>query len=202
MSSSPEPPASRPQHTNTSEAKDNVPIVHGINVTPLTQCTHWHSPLDIIAIKHFCCQKFYACVSCHDELESHTSSPWPRERWKRGERDPASNPNPNSNGNSSSGFNPRVSSKLNAGDRKEHEEEQGKGEGEGEGVILCGQCKHILGVEEYINSGSRCTNSQCGARFNPGCKKHWKCYFEIWDGDLDGLGRERVDEMIRACLDY
>lgn len=52
------------------------PIVHGISVTPLTQCTHWHSPLDVIAIKHACCQKYYACISCHNALEGHEPTVW------------------------------------------------------------------------------------------------------------------------------
>ena len=54
--------------------------MHGLAITPLTQCTHYHSALDIIAIKHFCCGKFYACIRCHDELEAHAPGVWPRDR--------------------------------------------------------------------------------------------------------------------------
>ncbi|KAF2011476.1 hypothetical protein BU24DRAFT_281853 [Aaosphaeria arxii CBS 175.79] len=118
------------------------PTVHGLSVTPLTQCTHWHSPLDIIAIKHFCCQKFYACISCHDALESHASAPWPKEVYEKD----ASN------------------------------------EG-GQGAVLCGKCKHVLGVSEYLGCGSQCT--KCGSGFNPGCKLHWGLYFEV-DGTEGG----------------
>jgi uncharacterized CHY-type Zn-finger protein len=57
-----------------------TPTVYGVSVSPLTQCMHWHSPLDIIAIKHFCCDKFYACISCHDACEAHKSDVWPRDR--------------------------------------------------------------------------------------------------------------------------
>ena len=104
------------------------PVVHGLSVTQLTQCAHWHSALDIIAIKHFCCQKFYACISCHDAGESHKSGVWPRSQ--RSEK-----------------------------------------------AVLCGACKHVLSVDEYMNSGSKCT--KCREAFNPGCKNHWDMYFEV-----------------------
>ncbi|KAK2074882.1 hypothetical protein P8C59_009052 [Phyllachora maydis] len=44
-------------------------------------CAHWYSDLDVIAIKHKCCRKFYACAACHDALERH-----PSEAWSAGER--------------------------------------------------------------------------------------------------------------------
>ncbi|KAF2025351.1 zinc finger CHY domain-containing protein [Setomelanomma holmii] len=115
---------------NDASAASPSPQVHGISVSPLTQCAHWNSLLDIIAIKHFCCNKFYACISCHDECESHCSGVWPRSR-----RD--------------------------------------------EKAVLCGACKHILTVDEYMDSGSRCTS--CKSGFNPGCENHWGLYFEMDD---------------------
>lgn len=54
------------------------PTVHGVNVSPTTQCAHWHSDLDIIAIKHKCCSEYYACISCHEALASHPTQVWPR----------------------------------------------------------------------------------------------------------------------------
>ncbi|OAL46340.1 zinc finger CHY domain-containing protein [Pyrenochaeta sp. DS3sAY3a] len=107
---------------------DQPPTVHGISLTPLTQCTHYHSPLDIIAIQHFCCQKFYACISCHNAQESHAPGVWPKTQ-----RDVR--------------------------------------------AVLCGQCKHVLSLDEYMGSGSKCT--RCGSLFNPGCKNHWELYFEL-----------------------
>ncbi|OBA27769.1 hypothetical protein HANVADRAFT_1265 [Hanseniaspora valbyensis NRRL Y-1626] len=33
-----------------------------------TRCEHWHSPIDIIALKFKCCpNKYYPCFSCHVE---------------------------------------------------------------------------------------------------------------------------------------
>ncbi|KAF1999916.1 CHY zinc finger family protein [Amniculicola lignicola CBS 123094] len=69
----PPPPSSPPK-----------PKVHGLALTPLTQCIHYSTPLDIIAIKHACCGKFYACISCHNALESHTPEIWSNQQ--RGEK--------------------------------------------------------------------------------------------------------------------
>ncbi|AET38894.1 Hot13p Ecym_3408 [Eremothecium cymbalariae DBVPG len=33
-----------------------------------SRCVHWNSRLDIIALKLKCCESFYACYSCHQEL--------------------------------------------------------------------------------------------------------------------------------------
>jgi uncharacterized CHY-type Zn-finger protein len=112
----------------TTEQSQIQPQAHGISITPLTQCQHWNSPLDIIAIRHACCGKFYACISCHDALENHTSSVWPL--FQRDER-----------------------------------------------AVLCGKCKHVLRIDEYLSCGSVCTS--CGSGFNPGCKGHWGMYFEM-----------------------
>ncbi|KAF2658891.1 hypothetical protein K491DRAFT_689738 [Lophiostoma macrostomum CBS 122681] len=149
------------------------PYVHGINVSPRTQCAHWHSPLDIIAIKHYCCGKFYACVSCHDEGEDHVSVPWPRSVWQ--------------------GKRKGKMRRFRDGDRNEGKEGEGQGRGieeEGEdesveGVVFCGKCKAVLGVGEYLGCDSRCP--KCDAVFNPGCKHHWDLYFEV-----DGDGKEEV----------
>jgi uncharacterized CHY-type Zn-finger protein len=57
------------------------PSVHGLSVDPETRCAHWHTALDIIAIKMRCCDTYYACRECHDELTDHPVSLWPVEEW-------------------------------------------------------------------------------------------------------------------------
>ena len=52
--------------------------VHGVDVDPETRCSHWHSPLDIIAIKFKCCGQWYPCLECHSELAGHPASVWPK----------------------------------------------------------------------------------------------------------------------------
>ncbi|KAI3393114.1 hypothetical protein diail_4713 [Diaporthe ilicicola] len=54
--------------------------VLGVDVAPTTQCAHWHSDLDIIAIKHKCCGQYYACIGCHEALAQHASDIWPRDQ--------------------------------------------------------------------------------------------------------------------------
>src|SRR5690606_20898541 len=41
-----------------------------------TRCTHYHSQLDIIAIKFKCCKKYYPCYECHQEAEIHKPQVW------------------------------------------------------------------------------------------------------------------------------
>ncbi|HXH62232.1 MAG TPA: CHY zinc finger protein [Fimbriimonadaceae bacterium] len=53
--------------------------VFGVNTDPQTRCAHWGSHLDVVAIKFKCCNKFYACRECHDELEPHHALLWKRE---------------------------------------------------------------------------------------------------------------------------
>ncbi|CAG9946039.1 unnamed protein product [Clonostachys rosea f. rosea IK726] len=57
---------------------EEVAVVHGLEVTRLTQCAHWHSDRDIIAIRHKCCGRYYACISCHEALAQHEPAVWPR----------------------------------------------------------------------------------------------------------------------------
>ncbi|CAK7902465.1 helper of Tim protein 13 [[Candida] anglica] len=41
-----------------------------------TRCSHYHSEVDIIAIKFKCCGIYYPCFECHDELTNHPSQRW------------------------------------------------------------------------------------------------------------------------------
>ncbi|CAB4256086.1 similar to Saccharomyces cerevisiae YKL084W HOT13 Zinc-binding mitochondrial intermembrane space (IMS) protein involved in a disulfide relay system for IMS import of cysteine-containing proteins [Maudiozyma barnettii] len=36
-----------------------------------TRCIHWNSQLDVMAIKFKCCQTFYPCFECHQEVANH-----------------------------------------------------------------------------------------------------------------------------------
>ena len=52
-------------------------ICHGTSVNERTQCAHYHSERDIIAIKFKCCDEFYACIECHQERADHAPMVWP-----------------------------------------------------------------------------------------------------------------------------
>jgi uncharacterized CHY-type Zn-finger protein len=60
-----------------------VSQIRGVNVfgklvDNQTRCVHWHSELDIIAIKFKCCDKYYPCFSCHEEEADHEHKVWPK----------------------------------------------------------------------------------------------------------------------------
>jgi len=61
--------------TTTNNSKENI-IVYGQTVDSETRCVHYHSQLDIIAIKFKCCKKYYPCYKCHQEAEIHTPQVW------------------------------------------------------------------------------------------------------------------------------
>ncbi|WP_084500678.1 CHY zinc finger protein [Halalkalibacillus halophilus] len=56
--------------------------VIGTKVDPYTKCEHYHSSVDIIAIKFKCCDTYYPCYKCHEENTEH-----PIDRWAIEERD-------------------------------------------------------------------------------------------------------------------
>ena len=57
------------------------PPVRGRDLDPQSRCAHWHSDLDIIAIRMACCGTYYACRECHDELAHHAAQVWPLEAF-------------------------------------------------------------------------------------------------------------------------
>lgn len=53
-------------------------LVQGVGANDRTQCAHYHSERDIIAIRHKCCGTYYACIECHRELAGHAPAVWPK----------------------------------------------------------------------------------------------------------------------------
>jgi uncharacterized CHY-type Zn-finger protein len=54
-------------------------MVKGHLTDEQTRCRHWHSPLDIIAIKFKCCNTYYACYECHREMADHKPEVWTKD---------------------------------------------------------------------------------------------------------------------------
>lgn len=54
-------------------------LVKGTLVDDQTRCAHWHSPLDIIAIKFKCCNDYYSCYECHKETAGHEAQQWSKD---------------------------------------------------------------------------------------------------------------------------
>ena len=59
----------------------NQIIVHGKPIDDATRCVHYHSPLDVIAIKFKCCGKYYPCYQCHEEEAGHKAQTWKIDEW-------------------------------------------------------------------------------------------------------------------------
>jgi uncharacterized CHY-type Zn-finger protein len=59
----------------------NEVFVRGVDVDAQTRCAHWHSPLDIMAIKFSCCGEWYACYECHQDSADHASTVWPKQEF-------------------------------------------------------------------------------------------------------------------------
>ncbi|MDR8018513.1 CHY zinc finger protein [Nesterenkonia aerolata] len=54
--------------------------VRGPVVDAETRCAHYASPKDVVAIRFFCCRRWYPCLHCHAESEAHEIVPWPLDR--------------------------------------------------------------------------------------------------------------------------
>ncbi|WP_040606406.1 CHY zinc finger protein [Salsuginibacillus kocurii] len=55
-------------------------IVCGVNLDQESRCAHYATSLDIVALKCICCEVFYACHQCHQELVVAAFEPWPASR--------------------------------------------------------------------------------------------------------------------------
>ncbi len=54
--------------------------IRGVDLDAETRCAHYGTPRDIVAIRFGCCEAYYACFKCHEELASHPAEPWPTDR--------------------------------------------------------------------------------------------------------------------------
>jgi uncharacterized CHY-type Zn-finger protein len=50
--------------------------VYGVGVDAQTRCAHYHSEVDVIAIKFKCCGKWFPCYECHAESANHSAKVW------------------------------------------------------------------------------------------------------------------------------
>ncbi len=57
-------------------------IVKGKTVDDETRCVHYHSALDVIAIKFKCCNSYYPCYYCHEEEAGHEAELWQKNEFE------------------------------------------------------------------------------------------------------------------------
>lgn len=55
-------------------------IVRGVRLEPETQCAHYHSERDVVAIRLKCCEAYYACLHCHEEMAGHIAVAWGKDK--------------------------------------------------------------------------------------------------------------------------
>jgi len=58
-------------------------LVKGKVIDNQTRCSHYHTDLDIIAIKFKCCGTYYPCYSCHAEAADHEHVTWDSLEWNQ-----------------------------------------------------------------------------------------------------------------------
>lgn len=51
-------------------------LVKGQVIDNETRCAHYHTNLDIIALKFKCCNSYFPCYSCHQEETDHAATQW------------------------------------------------------------------------------------------------------------------------------
>jgi uncharacterized CHY-type Zn-finger protein len=44
-------------------------------------------------------------------------------------------------------------------------------------AILCGICGTVISIWQYLDCENSCP--ECEAKFNPGCRNHYRYYFEV-----------------------
>ena len=58
-------------------------FVKGLDVDEETRCRHYHSEIDRIAIKFYCCGNYYACFECHQATGCGSPKVWPAEHFNQ-----------------------------------------------------------------------------------------------------------------------
>jgi uncharacterized CHY-type Zn-finger protein/energy-coupling factor transporter transmembrane protein EcfT len=55
----------------------SAPPVLGPVIDDETRCVHYHSDVDVVAIRFKCCGDYYPCHACHEETAGHPIEVWP-----------------------------------------------------------------------------------------------------------------------------
>ncbi|WBM81237.1 hypothetical protein KIV56_08655 [Cryobacterium breve] len=58
-----------------------APEVFGETVDDQTRCVHYNTAADVVAIRFYCCDRFYPCHLCHADAADHAARQWPVGLW-------------------------------------------------------------------------------------------------------------------------
>lgn len=67
------------REANASGRVIGTHLVYGIALDPMSRCEHYHGETDIVAIRMACCNRYFACIHCHNVLAEHPAEPWESE---------------------------------------------------------------------------------------------------------------------------
>lgn len=68
--------------TRPPDDDERFPVaLGGVAVDPETRCAHYDTDRDVIAIRFACCDRYYPCFRCHDEVADHEPERIPRSRF-------------------------------------------------------------------------------------------------------------------------
>ncbi|MDX1807112.1 MAG: CHY zinc finger protein [Paenisporosarcina sp.] len=56
-------------------------LVKGNDIDQETRCLHYHTEIDRIAIKFYCCDTYFPCFSCHEESGCNSAQVWPKDQF-------------------------------------------------------------------------------------------------------------------------
>lgn len=56
-------------------------IIKGSVIDKETRCIHYHTEVDRIAIKFYCCLTYFPCHLCHEEAGCGDMQVWPRDKF-------------------------------------------------------------------------------------------------------------------------
>ena len=73
----------RDKSYRTSDVKSQLSVsgiaIMGRPIDHQTRCEHYHSSVDIVAIKFKCCDQYFPCYQCHEETAGHRAEIWTKE---------------------------------------------------------------------------------------------------------------------------
>ncbi|WP_049979717.1 CHY zinc finger protein [Halolamina rubra] len=153
--------------------------VRGVDVGPETRCRHYDSELDVIAIRFPCCETFYPCYECHLAAADHEPERWGDESGGGARASVEGSGSADRTGAEDEGSADRTGAEDTGSAMRTGAEDEGSEErtatGDDADAVLCGICGTVLTVAEYVDCDDRCPD--CGAEFNPGCRRHYDRYF-------------------------
>jgi uncharacterized CHY-type Zn-finger protein len=66
----------------SADSEPSRPSVQGVGVDARGRCAHWRTDVDIVSFRFPCCEGFWACHDCHEELAHHSAQRWPRHAFE------------------------------------------------------------------------------------------------------------------------